>query len=169
MAIAPDALTPLGGYPGDEDRARAMFAQLDRDKARDDMQAAGRWLQARADSNGKLGAVGFCWGGGITHALATRMPELAAAVPFYGPSAAPADAPKVKAALLVQLAENDEGVNSTWPPYEAALKQAGVRYTAHVYPGTVHAFNNDTTPRYHAQAAKLAWSRTVDFFKERLA
>ncbi|MES2938750.1 MAG: dienelactone hydrolase family protein [Pseudomonadota bacterium] len=169
MALAPDALTPLGGYPGDEDRARALFAQLDRDKAQEDFIAAGKWLLARADGNGRLGAVGFCWGGGTTHVLATRMPELAAAVPFYGPAALPAQAAGVKAALLVHFAEKDDGVNSTWPAYEAALKQAGVRHTAYTYPGTLHGFNNDTTPRYAEAAAKEAWGRTVAFFKEQLA
>ncbi len=168
MAFAPDALTPLGGYPGDEDKARAAFATLDQAKTREDFLAAVAWLRARPDGNGKLGAVGFCYGGTIVHWLATRLPELAAAVPFYGSSPAPAEAAKVKAALLVHLAAVDERINAAWPEYEAALKAANVPYTVHQYPGTQHGFNNDTTPRYDAAAARLAWERTVALFKARL-
>ncbi len=169
MAFAPDALTPLGGYPGDEDKARAAFATLDQAKTREDFLASVAWLRARADGNGKLGAVGFCYGGGIVHWLATRLPDLQAAVPFYGNSPAPEEAAKVKAPLMVQLAAVDERINAAWPAYEAALKAAGVRYQMHQYPGTQHGFNNDTTPRYDAAAAKLAWERTVAFFKQHLA
>ena len=169
MAYAPDALTSLGGYPGDEDKARAAFATLDQAKIREDFLASVGWLRARADGNGKLGAVGFCYGGGIVHWLATRLPDLNAAVPFYGNSPAPEDAAKVKAPLMVQLAAVDERINAAWPAYEAALKAAGVRHTMHQYPGTQHGFNNDTTPRYDAAAAKLAWDRTITFFRANLA
>lgn len=169
MAFAPDALTPLGGYPGDEDKARAAFATLDQAKTREDFLAAVAWLQARPDGNGKLGAVGFCYGGGIVHWLATRLPGLDAAVPFYGNSPAPEEAAKVKAPLLVHLAAVDERINAAWPAYEAALKAAGVRYTMVQYPGTQHGFNNDTTPRYDAAAARQAWDRTIAFFKTHLA
>jgi carboxymethylenebutenolidase len=127
------------------------------------------WLRARPDGNGKLGVVGFCYGGGIAHWLSTRLPDLQAAVPFYGNSPAPEEAAKVKAPLLVHLAAVDERINAAWPAYEAALKAAGVAHTMHQYPGTQHGFNNDTTPRYDAAAAQLAWSRTVAFFKAQLA
>jgi carboxymethylenebutenolidase len=169
MAFAPDALTPLGGYPGDEDKARAAFATLDQAKAREDFLAAAGWLRGRADGNGKLGAVGFCYGGGLVHWLATRLPDLDAAVPFYGNSPPPDQAALVKAPLLVQLAAVDERINAAWPAYEAALKAAGARYEVHQYPGTQHGFNNDTTPRYDAAAAKLAWERTLAFFRRHLA
>ena len=169
MAFAPDALTPLGGYPGDEDKARAAFATLDQPKTREDFLAAITWVRARPDGNGKLGATGFCYGGGIVHWLATRLPDLQAAVPFYGNSPAPEDAAKVKAPLMVHLAAVDERINAAWPAYEAALKAAGVKYQMHQYPGTQHGFNNDTTPRYDAAAAKQAWERTVGFFKANLA
>ena len=156
MAFAPDALTPLGGYPGDEDKARTAFATLDQAKAREDFVASANWLRAQL-------------AGGIVHWLATRLPNLDAGVPFYGNSPAPEEAAKVKAPLLVQLAAVDERINAAWPAYEAALKAAGVQHTMHQYPGTQHGFNNDTTPRYDAAAAKLAWERTVTFFKARLA
>ncbi|MEY4712689.1 MAG: hypothetical protein RIS88_2139 [Pseudomonadota bacterium] len=168
MAFAPDALTPLGGYPGDEDKARSAFAQLDQAKTLQDCLASARWLRARADGNGKLGAVGFCWGGSIVHALATRLPDLQAGVPFYGNNPSPAEAARVKSPLLVHLAANDDRINAPWPAYEAALKAAGVTVTLHQYANTQHGFNNDTTPRYDAQAAALAWARTVDFLKSRL-
>ena len=169
MAFAPDALTPLGGYPGDEEKARVAFATLDQAKTREDFLAAVGWLRGRADGNGKLGAVGFCYGGGVVHWLATRLPDLNAAVPFYGNTPAPEQAASVKAPLLVHLAAVDERINATWPAFEAALKAAGVRYEMHQYPGTQHGFNNDTTPRYDAAAARLAWERTVAFFKRQLA
>jgi carboxymethylenebutenolidase len=168
MAFAPDALTPLGGYPGDEDKARAEFAKLDQAKTREDFLAAASWLTSRADGNGKWGVVGFCYGGGIAHWLATRLPTLNASVPFYGNSPAPEEAAKVKAPLLVHLAGVDERINAAWPAYEAALKAAGVTYTMHQYAGTQHGFNNDTTPRYDVPAAQLAWSRTLAFFKSNL-
>ena len=169
MAFAPDALTPLGGYPGDEQKAVSAFATLDQAKTREDFVAAAGWLKSRGDATGKLGAVGFCYGGGIVHMLSTRLPDLNAGVPFYGNVPAPADAAKVKAPLLVQLAAVDERINAAWPVYEAALKDAGVKFTMYQYPGTQHGFNNDTTPRYDAVAAKLAWERTVAFFKSNLA
>lgn len=169
MAFAPDALTPLGGYPGDEDKARTAFSTLDQAKAMEDFLASARWLQARPDGNGKLGAVGFCYGGGIVHELATRLPDLKAAVPFYGNTPAPEKAAQVKAPLLVHQAAVDERINAAWPAYEAALKAAGVRYEVFQYAGTQHGFNNDTTPRYDAAAAKLAWDRTLAFFRQQLA
>lgn len=168
MALAPDALTPLGGYPGDEDKARQLFAKLDQGKTREDFVAGARYLKHRADCSGKLGVVGFCWGGGIAHVLATRLPELDAAVSFYGNHPPAGEAAKVKAPLLIQFAGVDERINAAWPAYEAALKAAGVRYTAHVYAGTQHGFNNDTTPRFDAASAKLAWRRTLAFFEKTL-
>ena len=164
LAFAPDALFPLGGYPGDEDKARALFPQLDQTKARADFIAAANWLKARPDCSGKYGAVGFCYGGGIAHFLATRLPDLAASVPFYGNHPPVQDAANVKAPLLIHFAAIDERINAGWPAYEAALKAAGARYTAHTYPGTQHGFNNDTTPRFDPAAAKLAWGRTMEFF-----
>jgi carboxymethylenebutenolidase len=164
MAFAPDALFTAGGYPGDEDKARALFQTLDQPKIREDFVAAANWLRARADATGKIGAVGFCYGGAIVNMLATRVPELACGVPFYGGAAPLADVPKIKAHLLLQFAENDERVNAAWPPYEAALKENKVAYEAHIYPGTQHGFNNDTTPRYDQKAAKLAWERTMAHF-----
>lgn len=168
LALAPDALTPLGGYPGDEDKARTLFATLDQTKTRQDMLAAAATLKARADSNGRVGVVGFCYGGGIAHMLSTQLPDLAAAVPFYGNHPPVEDAAKVKAPLLIHFAAVDERINAAWPAYEAALKAAGARHTAHLYPGTQHGFNNDTTPRFDAAAAKLSWDRTMAFFKDRL-
>lgn len=168
LAFAPDALTPLGGYPGDEDKARELFAKLDQRKCTEDFVAAVTWLKARDDCNGKLGVVGFCYGGGMTHTLTTRLPELNAAVPFYGNQPPVEDAAKVKTPLLIHFAAVDERINASWPAYEAALKAAGANYTAYQYPGTQHGFNNDTTPRYDATAAKLAWERTVAFFNQKL-
>ena len=168
MAFAPDALTPLGGYPGDEDQAREAFAKLDQAKTRADFLAAAQWLRLRADGDGKLGVVGFCYGGGMSHWLATQLPELRAAVPFYGNTPDPAQAALVKTPLLVHLAAVDERINAAWPAYEAALKAAGVPYEVHHYPGTQHGFHNDTTPRYDAAAAQLAWQRTLAFFKAKL-
>ena len=169
IAFAPDALFPLGGYPGDEDKARALFAKLDQTKTREDFVAAAAWLRGVSGANGKLGVVGFCYGGGVSNLLATRVPELAAAVPFYGEAPALDKVADIKAQLLLFFAENDDRINSAWPPYEAALKAANVHYERFQYPGTQHGFNNDTTPRYDAAAAKLAWERTVAFFKARLA
>ncbi|MEN9904128.1 MAG: Carboxymethylenebutenolidase [Pseudomonadota bacterium] len=168
LALAPDALHPLGGYPGDEDKARALFAQLDQDRTRQDMLAAANALQRHPGSNGRLGVVGFCWGGGIAHWLAARLPQLAAAVPFYGNHPAAEDAARVSAPLLIHFADVDDRINSAWPAYEAALKAAGARYTAYRYPGTQHGFHNDTTPRYDQAAARLAWQRTLDFLARQL-
>ena len=164
IAFAPDALFPLGGYPGDEDAARALFGKLDQAKTREDMVAGAQFLRAHALCNGKIGAVGFCYGGGVVNMLATRVPELLAGVPFYGGPAPAEDVPKIKARLMVQYAGNDARVNAGWPAYEEGLKKAGVTYTMHMYPGVEHGFNNDTTPRYDKAAAALAWSRTMEFF-----
>jgi carboxymethylenebutenolidase len=169
LAFAPDALAPLGGYPGDEDKARALFATLDQSKTKQDMLASTQALMARPDSTGKVGVVGFCYGGGVAHMLATQVPELSAAVSFYGNHPAAEDAAKVKAKLLIHFAGMDDRINNAWPAYEAALKAAGTAYTAHQYAGTQHGFNNDTTPRFDAAAAALAWGRTMAFFKEQLA
>jgi carboxymethylenebutenolidase len=168
LAFAPDALFPLGGYPGDEDKARDLFAKLDQAKVQADFLAAAAVLQARPEATGRVGAVGFCWGGGMVNFLATQWPDLAAGVPFYGMAPKLDDVPRIRAALLLHFAANDERIDSAWPPYEAALKKAGVRYEAFVYPGTEHGFNNDTTPRFDAKAAALAWSRTLEFFKANL-
>jgi carboxymethylenebutenolidase len=164
VAFAPDALFPLGGYPGDEDKARELFPKLDQAKTREDFVAAFDWLKARPETTGKVGAVGFCYGGGIVNFLATREPDLAAGVPFYGAAPNAEDVPKIKAAMLIQSAEVDDRINASWPGYETALKAANVRYERYQYPGTQHGFNNDTTPRYDAAAAKLAWERTVAHF-----
>ncbi|MFC7408265.1 MULTISPECIES: dienelactone hydrolase family protein [Hydrogenophaga] len=169
LAFAPDMLTPLGGYPGDEDKARALFAQLDQAKCREDFLAAYSVLKARPESSGKVGVVGFCYGGGIAHMLSTQVPDLAAAVPFYGNHPPAEDAAWVKSPLLIHFAAVDERINAAWPAYEKELKAANVRYTAHTYPGTQHGFNNDTTPRFDAAAAQLAWGRTLDFFKTHLS
>ncbi|MGC4088646.1 MAG: dienelactone hydrolase family protein [Polyangiaceae bacterium] len=168
LVFAPDALFTLGGYPGDEDKARELFQQLDRPKTVEDFIASAGYLKNHAEGNGKLGVVGFCYGGGIAHTLATRLPELDAAVPFYGSSPAPELAKQVKAELLVHLAAVDERINASFPAYEAALQAAGVTFAAHVYPGTQHGFHNDTTPRYDQAAAKLAWRRTLELFERRL-
>ncbi len=168
VAFAPDALFPLGGYPGEEDKAREQFQKLDQAKTREDFVAAAAWLKARPECTGKVGVVGFCYGGSIANMLATKVPDLGAAVPFYGGQAKAEDVPSIKAPLLLHYAENDERVNAGWPAYEAALKAAGVKYEAFIYPGTQHGFNNDTTPRYDKAAAALAWQRTIDFFKKNL-
>ena len=168
VAFAPDALTPLGGYPGDEDKARELFAKLDQKKTTEDFVAAANFLKNRPESNGKIGAVGFCFGGGVVHMLSVRMPELNAGVPFYGNLPAATDAVKVKAPLQIHFAGIDERINTAWPAYEAALKAANARYTSYLYEGTQHGFNNDTTPRFDTIAAKLAWERTIDFFNKNL-
>jgi carboxymethylenebutenolidase len=168
LAFAPDALFPLGGYPGDEDKARDMFGKLDQAKTRADFLAAANYLKGLPECTGRIGVVGFCYGGTIANMLATRLPDLAAAVPFYGGQPSAEDAAKIKAPLLIHYAGNDERVNAGWPGYESALKTAGVKYEAFTYPGTEHGFNNDATPRYDAAAAKLAWSRTVAFFNKTL-
>ena len=168
VAFAPDALFPLGGYPGDEDKARELFGKLDQPKTREDFVAAASWLKGRPEVKGKLGAVGFCYGGLMVGILATRLSDLGAGVAFYGSAPPLEDVPKIKAPLLIQAAEVDERINAAWPAFEAALKAANVRYQRHLYPGTQHGFNNDTTPRYDAAAAKLAWERTMAFFKKHL-
>jgi carboxymethylenebutenolidase len=168
IAVAPDALFPLGGYPGDEDKARERFQKLDQDKTRQDFVATAHYLKKLPEGNGKLGTVGFCYGGGVVNYLATQVPELNAGVAFYGVAPNLEDVPNIKASLLLNFAETDERVNATWPPYEKALKQAHVKYEAFVYPGTQHGFNNDTTPRYDEKAAKLAWDRTIKFFEKNL-
>jgi carboxymethylenebutenolidase len=167
VTFAPDALFPLGGYPGDEDKARELFRQLDQAKTREDFVAASAFLKARPDVTGKIGAVGFCYGGGMVNYLATRLgSDLSAGVPFYGSSPNVEDVPKIKCPLLIQSAEVDERINASWPAFETALQAAHVSYERHLYPGTQHGFNNDTTPRYDAAAAKLAWERTIAFFKK---
>jgi carboxymethylenebutenolidase len=168
IAFAPDALFPVGGYPGNEDKARELFQTLDQEKTRKDFLAAAAYLKALPDGNGKVGVVGFCYGGGMSNFLATRVPDLAAAVPFYGAQAPAEEVSKIKAPLLIHYAEKDDRVNAGWPAYEAALKSAGARYEAFIYPGTQHGFNNDTTPRYDEAAARLAWKRTVAFFNAHL-
>jgi carboxymethylenebutenolidase len=168
VAFAPDALFPLGGYPGDEDKARDLFPKLDQAKTREDFIAAANWLRARPETTGKLGCVGFCYGGGIVNFLATQVPELAAGVPFYGSAPSLEDVPKIKAAMLINSAEVDDRINASWPDYEKALKAANVKYERYQYPGTQHGFNNDTTPRYDEKAAKLAWERTIAHFNKYL-
>jgi carboxymethylenebutenolidase len=168
VAFAPDALFPLGGYPGDEDKARDLFPKLDQAKTREDFIAAANWLRARPETTGKLGCVGFCYGGGIVNFLATQVPELAAGVPFYGSAPSLEDVPKIKAAMLINSAEVDDRINASWPDYEKALKAANVKYERYQYPGTQHGFNNDTTPRYDEKAAKLAWERTNAHFNKYL-
>ena len=168
IVLAPDALGPRGGYPGDEDKARAMFALLDPAKAREDFIAAAEHLVDWPEGNGRLGVVGFCYGGSIANLLATRLPGLRAAVPFYG-AAPPLDTVAgIQGEVQLHFAGNDERINADWPAYEAALKAAGVRHEAHVYPDTQHGFHNDTTPRYDAAAAALAWQRTLALFKRTL-
>ncbi|MEJ0038170.1 MAG: dienelactone hydrolase family protein [Gammaproteobacteria bacterium] len=168
IALAPDALFPVGGYPGDEDKARELFSKLDQTKTRSDFVAAERYLRDLKGGNGKVGVVGFCYGGGVANFLATRVPDLGAAVPFYGAQPPAEDVPKIKAPLLIQYAGADDRVNAGWPAYETALKAAGVQYQTYIYPGVQHGFNNDTTPRYDADAAKLAWQRTTEFFNKHL-
>jgi len=164
VALAPDALFPLGGYPGDEDRARTLFKDLEQPKAFEDFIAATGYLRSQPGTNGQLGVVGFCYGGAIANRLATALPDLGAAVPFYGSAPPLEQVGAIKAELLLHFAASDERVNASWPPYQAALEAAGVEYTAHFYPDTQHGFNNDTTPRYDPEAAALAWRRTVEFF-----
>jgi carboxymethylenebutenolidase len=170
LALAPDGLAPAGGYPGNDDDGRQLQASLDQAKLRTDMLNSAKFLKGHALSSGKLGATGFCWGGGTTNWLAATLgAELQAGVPFYG-AAAPTDSvPQIKAPLLIHYAEDDPRINAMKDGYEAALKAAGVRYEMHVYPGTRHGFHNNSTPRYNPEAAKLAWERTVAWFKKNLA
>ena len=169
IAFAPDGLTSVGGYPGDDENGAKLFGQVDRPKMTEDFLAAARWLKARADCTGEIGVVGFCFGGGIANTLAVRMgADLAAAVPFYGAQPSAADAAKIKAHLLLHYASLDTRINGGWPAYEEALKASHVTYTAYIYEGVNHGFHNDTTPRYDEAAAKLAWQRTLDFFNKYL-
>jgi carboxymethylenebutenolidase len=168
IAFAPDALFPLGGYPGNEDDARALFQKLDQDNARQDFIAAAHFLQGMEGGNGRMGAVGFCYGGSMTNFLATQLPSLTAAAPFYGSAPDPEDVPKIHAEMLIVLAANDDRVNAKWPDYEKALKAAEVKYTLFQPPGTVHGFNNDTTPRFDESAAKEAWSLMLALFARKL-
>jgi carboxymethylenebutenolidase len=170
LALAPDGLSPVGGYPGNDDDGRALQAGLDQAKLRTDMLNSARHVKAHALSSGKLGVTGFCWGGSTTNFLAATLgTEMQAGVPFYGAAADTASVPAIKAALQVHHAEHDERINALWPAYEAALKASGVTHEMHIYAGTQHGFHNNSTPRYQEAAAKLAWDRTVAFFKQHLA
>ncbi len=169
VALAPDGLTSVGGYPGNDEKGRELQASVDPTKLMNDFFAAVEWLMAHEAVNGRVGITGFCYGGGVSNAAAVAYPELAGAVPFYGRQPAAADVAKIKAPLLIHYAELDERVNEGWPAYEEALKAAGTRYEAFIYPATNHGFHNDSTPRYDEAAAELAWTRTVDFFKANLA
>jgi len=168
LALAPDALTPLGGYPGNDDDGRALQSKRDRNGMLEDFIAASETLKGLPECTGKVGVVGFCFGGWISNMMAARIPDLAAAVPFYGGQPPEDMVAGIQAPLLLHYAGLDERVNAGWPAYEAALKQAGKEYTAYIYPDVNHGFHNDTTPRYDEAAAKLAWQRTVDFFNEHL-
>jgi len=169
LALAPDGLSPVGGYPGNDDDGREMQAKLDPAKLRQDMINSARFLKTHALSTGKLGAVGFCWGGGMVNQLAVALgSDLQAGVPFYGAAPDAADVPKIKAALLIQYAADDERIDSMWPAYEAALKANDVRYTMYKYENTTHGFHNNSTPRYNEAAAKLAWDRTIEFYQAQL-
>ena len=169
VALAPDGLSSVGGYPGNDDKGRELQRQVDPEKLMNDFFAAIDFLLASEIATDKIGITGFCYGGGVSHAAAVAYPELAAAVPFYGRQAKPEDVAKIKAPLLIHFAETDPGVNSTWPDYEKALKAAGKTYEAHFYPGTNHGFHNDSTPRYDEAAANLAWERTIAWFRCYLA
>lgn len=170
LALAPDGLSPVGGYPGNDDEGKVMQAKLDKQKIHVDMLNGARFVKAHANSNGKLGATGFCFGGGVTNYLAVELgDDLQAAVPFYGRAPEAAGVSKIKASVLVHYAENDPRVNATRTDYEAALKAAGVSYEIHTYTGTNHGFHNNSTPRYDEAAAKLAWQRTIELFKRTLA
>jgi carboxymethylenebutenolidase len=168
MAFAPDGLTSVGGYPGDDEKGGALFGQVDKPKMTEDFVAAANWLKSRPDCTGKIGAVGFCFGGGIVNTLATRLPDLGAGVPFYGAPPQAADIPKIKAPILANYAELDTGLTARWPDYDKALTAAGVTHEGYVYPKANHGFHNDTTPRYDEAAAKLAWTRTLAWFNKYL-
>lgn len=169
ISIAPDALTPLGGYPGDDDKGREMQSKRDRNEMLENFIDAYHYLKNYKDCNGKVGVVGFCFGGGIANMMAVRIPGLSASVPFYGAQPAVEDVPKIQAPLLLQYAGLDTRVNEGWPAYEAALKANNKVYTAYIYPDVNHGFHNDTTPRYDKAAAELAWQRTIEFFKKYLS
>ena len=168
ISLAPDALTPLGGYPGDDEKGREMQSKRNRKEMEEDFIAAYDYLKNHKDCNGKIGVVGFCFGGGVANTMAVRIPELSAAVPFYGGQPTAEDVPKIKAPLLLHYAGLDTRVNEGWPAYEAALKANNKEYKAYIYEGVNHGFNNDTTPRYDKAAAELAWKRTIEFFQEKL-
>jgi len=169
IALAPDGLSSVGGYPGNDERGRELQRQVDPTKLMNDFFAAIEFLRQHPLGSGKVGITGFCYGGGVANAAAVAYPELDAAVPFYGRQAPVQDVPKIKAPLLLHFAEKDDNVNATWPAFEAALKAAGTRYEAHIYPGTLHGFHNDSTPRYDEAAAALAWERTLGWFRQHLA
>ena len=170
LALAPDGLFPAGGYPGNDDDGRELQAKLDQAKLRTDMVNSARYLKSHKSSTGKLGVTGFCWGGGSTNFLAVELgPEMQAGAPYYGAAAATAGVPKIKTPLLIHFAETDANINGMWPAYETALKANNSRYEAYTYPGTLHGFHNNSTPRYNEAAAKLSWERTVAFFKKNLA
>jgi len=168
LTLAPDELTPVGGYPGDDDKGRDLQAKLDQKKMMEDWYAAAMFLKSNAACTGKIGVVGFCYGGSVTNALAVRIPDLAAAVPFYGMQPSAEDTAKIKAPLLIHYGGLDDRVNAGWPAYEAALKANHVAYAAYIYEGANHGFHNDTTPRYDKAAATLAWDRTLEFFSKNL-
>jgi carboxymethylenebutenolidase len=169
ISIAPDALTPLGGYPGNDDKGRELQSKRDKNEMLEDFIAAFDYLKAHPDCNGKIGVVGFCFGGWIANMMAVRIPDLAAAVPFYGTQPSKEQVAQIKAPLLIHYAGLDTRVNEGWPAYEEALKENKKEYTAYIYPGVNHGFHNDTTPRYDKAAAELAWQRTIDFLKEKLS
>ncbi len=170
LALAPDGLSPVGGYPGNDDDGRAMQAKLEQPKLRTDMLNGARYVKTHALSNGKLGVTGFCWGGGTTNWLAAQLgADMQAGAPYYGAAAATDSVTKIKAPLLIHLAENDKRINDMYPAFEAAMKAAGTTYELHMYPDTQHGFHNNSTPRYNEAAAKLSWERTVAFFKKHLA
>jgi carboxymethylenebutenolidase len=169
IALAPDGLTSVGGYPGNDAEGRELQRTVDGEKLMNDFFAAYEFLAGHSDTTGKVGCVGFCYGGGVCNAMAVAYPELGASVPFYGRQANAADVPKIQAPLLIHYAELDERINEGWPAYEAALKEHGKTYTAHIYPGVNHGFHNDSTPRYDEAAAELAWDRTIAFFNEHLS
>jgi carboxymethylenebutenolidase len=169
LALAPDGLFPVGGYPGNDDDGRDLQAKLDQNKLRIDMLNSAKWLKAHKLSSGKLGTTGFCWGGGTVNYLAVMLgPDLKAAAPFYGAAPAATAVPDIKAQLVIHYAQNDERIDSMWPDYEKALKAANVKYEQYTYPGTQHGFHNNSTPRYKEDAAKLAWERTIGLFKKTL-
>ena len=169
IALAPDGLTSKGGYPGNDEKGKQLQSEVDPVKLMNDFFAGFEYLKSREDASGKVGCVGFCYGGGVCNALAVAYPELSASVPFYGRQAAEKDVPKIKAPLLLHYAELDKRINEGWPAYEAALQKNKKNYTAHMYPKVNHGFHNDSTPRYDEKAANLAWDRTVNFFKKHLS
>lgn len=169
LALAPDGLTSVGGYPGNDERGRELQSQVDPEKLMNDFFAAVEWLIPHDASTGRVGITGFCYGGGVANAAAVAYPELGGAVPFYGRQPRPEDVAQIRCPLLIHYAELDTRINEGWPAYEAALQAAGARYEAFIYPGVNHGFHNDSTPRYDREAAELAWTRTIDFFRANLA